>query len=89
MSDRRNCIKNCKSTANMELYQKIADFGNEKLGHMWDFTVDDVLSVVQAVILYSIEYGEVPEDKALEEIMVRTLNWEEADGAVKIITHTI
>ena len=89
MSNRRECVKNCKSIANMELYQKIADFGNEKLGHMWDFTIDDVLKVMQAIILYCIESGEVPEDKKLDDIMLRTLGWHEADGAIKIITHTI
>ena len=89
MSDRRTCIKNCKSTANMELYQKIADFGNEKLGHIWDFTVDDVLSVMQAVILYCIENGYEPEEQDLRDIMVRKLHWTEADGAITILTHTI
>ena len=89
VSHKQRCITNCKSTANMELYQKIADFGNEKLRHMWNFTVDDVLKVMQAVILYCIENGEVPEDKKLDDIMLRTLGWHEADGAIKIITHTI
>jgi len=72
----------------MELYQKIADFGNERLKHMWSFTVDDILKVIQATILYSIEHGDKSDKKELEDIMLRTLQWEEADGAVKIITHT-
>ena len=89
MNQRQQCINNCKGISNMELYQKIASFGNEKLGHMWDFTIDDILKVMHAIILYTIENGEVPEDKKLDDIMLRTLGWHEADGAIKIITHTI
>lgn len=89
MSQRRECIKNCKSIANMELYQKIADFGNEKLGHMWDFTVDDVLKVMHAVIIYCIEKGDEPKEEELKELLLKSLYWTEADGAIKIVTHTI
>jgi len=89
VSQRQRCIANCKSTANMELYQKIADFGNEKLGHMWDFTVDEVLKVLHAIILYSIEHGDKSDKKELKDIDLRILEWEEGDGAVKIITHSV
>ena len=89
MSQRRECIKNCKSMANLELYQKIADFGNEKLGHMWDFTADDIVRVMHAVILYCIENGEEPKQKKLRDICLRSLYWTEGDGATKIVTHCI
>lgn len=89
MNQRQECIKNCKSVANMGLYQKIADFANEKLGHMWDFTVDDILKVMHAVILYTIENGDVPKKKELKGILLKSLYWTEADGAVKIITHSV
>lgn len=88
-SQRQRCIQNCMSTANMELYQKIADFGNKRLGHMWDFTVDEVLKVLHALILYSIENGAKSEKKELEEIDLRILEWKEGDGAVKIITYGV
>ena len=89
VSQRQRCIENCKSIANMELYQKIADFGNEKLGHMWDFTVDDVFKVIHATVLYCIENGLLPEKKELEDIWLRTLEWIEGDGAIKIVTHSV
>ncbi len=89
VSQRQRCIANCKSTADMELYQKIADFGNEKLAHMWDFTVDEVLKILHATILYCIERGTKSDKKELEDIWLRTLEWEEGDGAIKIVTHTI
>jgi len=88
MSTRQECIKNCKSVANMELYQKIADFGNDKLGHIWDFTVDDILRVMHAATLYCIENGE-KRDVVDGDIMLRSLRWTEADGAIIIMTHTI
>lgn len=101
MNQRQECIKNCMSVANLELYQKIADFGNEKLGHMWDYTTGDVLKVMRAVIGYCIENGEklpkvlpkvnisVKEKKEAEDIMLRSLRWTEADGAIIIMTYTI
>jgi len=89
VSQRQRCIANCKSTANMDLYQKIADFGNKKLGHMWDFTADEVLKVVHTIILYSIEYGAKSDKKELEDIELRTLEWQEGDGAVKLITYSV
>jgi len=89
MSDRKECIKNCKSVANLELYQKIADFGNEKLGHMWDFTLDDIMRVMYAITIYCIEKGNPSKKKALNNILYRELYWPEGDGAIKIITHSI
>ena len=89
MSNRRECIKNCKSMANLELYQKIADFGNEKLGHMWDFTLDDVIRAMYALTIYCIENGEESKLKALDDICYRELSWIEGDGAIKIITHCV
>lgn len=88
-SQRQRCIENLKSVANMELYQKIADFGNERLAHIWDFTADEVLKVLEATLLYCIECGDKPDRKELEDISLRTLEWTHADGAIKIITHTI
>lgn len=88
-SQREQCIDNLKGVANLELYEKIANFGNDKLGHIWDFTPDDILKVMEATLLYCIEMGELPKRKALKDICYRELNWIHADGAIKIITHTI
>ena len=89
MSNRKECITNCKSVANLELYQKIADHGNEKLGHMWDFTQDDITRVMYAITIYCIDKGTQSKKKELNDILYRELYWTEGDGAIKIITHCI
>ena len=88
-SQREQCIANLKGVANLGLYEKIANFANERLGHIWDFTPDDILRVMEAVLLYCVERGEEPKQKKLKEISLRELNWTHADEAIKIITHSI
>lgn len=85
-SQRQECLSNLKSIANLELCKKISDFSNERLGHIWDFTPDEVLKVTEALILYCVDKGEVPKGKTLEAIGVRRLEWLHADLGVRIDT---
>ena len=64
----------------------IANFGNEKLGHIWDFTPDDILKVAECLILYCVEKGESPKLKKLKDICLRKVEWQQADGVVRIQT---
>ena len=40
---------NVMSITNKKFVQLVADYGNEKLGHIWEFTQEDVIKVLHAL----------------------------------------
>lgn len=85
-SQRQECLSNLKSVADLELYEKISNFGNERLGHIWGFTPDEILKVTEALILYCVDKGEEPKGEGLEAIGLKRLEWVDADLGVRIDT---
>lgn len=86
MSTKEECLRNVKSVANLDLCQKISDFANKKLGHIWHFTPDEVLKIMQALTSYCINCGEKSNDKDLESIMLRRLEWTQGDSGIRVDT---
>ena len=84
MNQRKDCIRNCKGVADMEFYQKIADYGNQKLGHMWDYTAEEILKFMEALVVYCIDKGE--DVKGGEDFMLKQLEWQDGEGRVRINT---
>ena len=86
MSSRKECIKNIEGTAPLELYKNLAKFGNENLGHIWDFTPEEVMKVMTCLTYYCIEEGKNPIAQELKDTMLKFLEWNEGEGKVKLIT---
>lgn len=86
MSDRKTCIENIKGVAPLELYEELVEFGNRNLGHIWDFSPDEVMKVMTCLTSYCVAKGTEPEDQEAKDIMVKTLEWSEGDSGIRLIT---
>jgi len=80
----QRCLRNCRSVADMELYSKISEYGNKKLGHIWRYKPNQVHKIMRAVISYCINNGtKLPDYK---HTLGRRMQFEDGDSGVTITT---
>lgn len=83
---RETCIENIKGVAPLELYEKLLEFGNKNLGHIWTFTPDEVMKVMTCLVNYCVNSGEEPNNQEAKDMMVKTLEWSEGNCGVRLTT---
>ena len=87
MNSRQECLANIKGIADTELYNAVASYGNKHLNHVWDFTEDDVLKVMTAMIGYCITVGHDPEKSPeSKSIMLKRVEWGEGEARIRLDT---
>jgi len=83
-SKQQKCLINARRVANMEVYQKLADHGNAQLGHIWKYTPNEIHKVMECITSYVVNHGGIPNEMVSDSMMLRRLEFYEADMGIRV-----